>query len=84
MLLSSADLTDCGALFLDGRCSPGECMCVRVCAGWACVFMGPFHEGSLGPSGQSRSARVSSSSFSSLPGDAAELKECVNVAQFVI
>lgn len=31
MLLGSADLTDCGALFLDGRCSPGKCMCVCAC-----------------------------------------------------
>lgn len=84
VLLGSADLTDCSALFLDGRCSRGKCMCVYVCAGWACVFMGTFHKVSRGPSGQSRSARVSSSSFSSLPGDAAELKECVSTAQFVI
>lgn len=48
------------------------------------MLVGTFHKGSFSPSGQSRSTRVSSSSFSSLPGDAAELKECVNAAQFVI
>lgn len=57
------------------------CMCAQ--AERACSWV-HFKKASRGPSGQSRSARVSSSSFSSLPGDAAELKECVRTAQFVI
>lgn len=52
MLLSSADLVDCAALFLDGRCSLAKRWCVYVCAGSACVFTGTFHKVSRGPSGQ--------------------------------
>lgn len=53
--------------------------CVYVCIG---VYS--LHKGSEGWVASQGQPGSSSSSFSSLPGDAAEPKECVNTVQFVI
>lgn len=49
--------------------------------GSVCIFISYGSRGLPASQGQPGSL---GSSFSSLPGDAAELKECVNTAQFVI
>lgn len=70
-----------GELVLFSCASLTELLCpctADVC--WECVYL--FHKGDLAC--EAGSVWVSSSSFSALPGDAAELKECVNTAWFVI